>query len=337
MTRNLTIAFLFFFLFIQAYAQNASVDRVYTLAGDVATKASVNEKLKLQLKETDTDSLWVYVKGLKVSQVETIKDEPGWYIFSLNAITVEGDTLTAILNPTGKSELMAPISIGKDYNSRKVIAGRFTIVFDRAKQFRRIFSGSTAVILFLIAFTILFRNKGKILRDVGTSLEAPPYSLARTQMAYWTIIVLIAIVVVWWHTGNLIEINGDVLALLGISAGTTFGAHLIDNDDISNKAIKRHQEDNDSKSFLLNILSDQNGLSVHRLQYLLFSIAIGCYFLYQVFNKFQIPDLDSNLMLLMGISSGTYLAIKKGENKTSFAPANPGVDENKDTPAPKST
>ena len=43
-------------------------------------------------------------------------------------------------------------------------------------------------------------------------------------------------------------------------------------------------------------------------------MAVGCYFLFEVFRNGKIPTLNENLMVLMGISASTYLAIKKGEN-----------------------
>ncbi|MBE9511369.1 MAG: hypothetical protein IMY71_10855 [Bacteroidetes bacterium] len=290
---------------------------VFSYAGDTIDKATIGEKLKVHFKKgIKADDQWVYANNIRIDELKPLKGESNWYWFRLKEVMEQNDTLSRILNPQNKPEISVRLSVGIDLEHRETIAGNFTIVFNNAKKTRKIFSGVTALILLIILGRILFKDRFKILRDHGTAMKSPPFSLARTQMAFWTIIILISYFVIWMGTGNMIVITGQVLALLGISAGTTLGAHLIDNDDITNSdIIKRHQEENNSKSFLLNILSDNQGLSIHRFQNVVFTIAIAGYFLYEVIHHYKIPELDTNLMILMGISSGTYLAIKKGENK----------------------
>ncbi len=290
---------------------------ILSYAGDTVDKAKIGDKLKVHLKSgKNPKKLWVYAKSLKICALKPLEGEPNWYRFKIYSIITEGDTLSKILNPKNASKISVNLSIGTDLNSREIIADNFTIIFDNERKTRDWFSGGTSVVLFLLALFIIFRKRRAILRDHGSEMETPPYSLARSQMAFWTMIILIAFMIVWWNTGNIIQITGQVLALLGISAGTTIGANLMDNDDLANPAIiKRHQEENSSKKFMLNILSDQRGLSIHRFQNVVFTIAIGCYFLFEVIQHYRIPALNTELMILMGISSGTYLAIKKGENK----------------------
>jgi hypothetical protein len=165
---------------------------------------------------------------------------------------------------------------------------------------------------------IIIKNKLGLLKDSSTTNKNPTFSLARSQMAFWTIIILIAYFYIWYQTGALIHITPQVLILLGISAGTTILAHIIDNKDMANPLIA--QQLNDQKStgnFFMDIMSeDQKNYSIHRFQNVAFTIAIGGYFLYEVFIHHVIPDLDTNLMVLMGISSATYIAVKQGENKS---------------------
>ncbi|GEM_PF-5609576 len=241
------------------------------------------------------------------------------YYFILNK-KVANDSLVNLFNQAGHGRVVVKISIGKTFDTRKETDVPMVIVFDSCKDYRQWTSLIILLIVIIIVQRIIAKNKLQVLRDASTAIQDPPFSLAKTQMAFWTIIILLAYFYIWFQTGALIHITPQVLILLGISAGSYFSANIIDNNDIANPLItSRHQDSNQSKSFLMNILSDKDGVSIHRFQNVAFTIAIGGYFLFEVYAYKTIPELDSNLIVLMGISSATYIAVKQGENK----PANP--------------
>ncbi len=65
-----------------------------------------------------------------------------------------------------------------------------------------------------------------------------------------------------------------------------------------------------SKNFLLDILSDTNGISFHRFQILIWTLILGVIFLVEVWQNLTMPEFDTTLLTLQGISSGTYLGFK---------------------------
>jgi len=134
-------------------------------------------------------------------------------------------------------------------------------------------------------------------------------------MAFWTLVIIIAFYIIWINTGEILQLNGQLLALMGISAVTGLGANIIDNNDRANEEVTRGQDKDKTKGFFNDILSDRSGINIHRFQNILFTIAIASYFLYQVWFTCKVPKLDTNLILIMGISSGAYLTLKQGENK----------------------
>ena len=72
-----------------------------------------------------------------------------------------------------------------------------------------------------------------------------------------------------------------------------------------------------SQGFIIDILSDSKGVSVHRLQNVLWMVAAGGLYIYSVATNFSLPDpsiISNQLLLLMGISNGTYIGIKVTEN-----------------------
>jgi len=65
-----------------------------------------------------------------------------------------------------------------------------------------------------------------------------------------------------------------------------------------------------SRHFLIDILSDDSGLSFHRFQMFAWTIVLIVIFMFQVYRDLTMPDFDATLLALMGISGGTYLGFK---------------------------
>jgi hypothetical protein len=72
-----------------------------------------------------------------------------------------------------------------------------------------------------------------------------------------------------------------------------------------------------SKGFWKDILKDEkeNGISVPRFQFVLFTMIISAYFIYYVYQHLSMPEIDPNLLALMTISSIGYAGFKTTENK----------------------
>jgi hypothetical protein len=66
----------------------------------------------------------------------------------------------------------------------------------------------------------------------------PPFSLGRCQMAFWFFLVISAFYFIWIITGrgDTDTINGTVLTLIGISAGTALGAAIVSKNDAQTSA-----------------------------------------------------------------------------------------------------
>ena len=73
----------------------------------------------------------------------------------------------------------------------------------------------------LSAVSIYAKYDPRLLRQVAS------FSLARVQMAFWTLLVLPAFVYIYCTMGRLDSLNKSVLALIGISAATGLGAMAI--------------------------------------------------------------------------------------------------------------
>ncbi len=66
-----------------------------------------------------------------------------------------------------------------------------------------------------------------------------------------------------------------------------------------------------SVGWLTDVLTDDNGaVALHRLQVLLWTFVLGVIFLASVFHVLSMPEFNTTLLALMGISAGTYLGFK---------------------------
>lgn len=62
--------------------------------------------------------------------------------------------------------------------------------------------------------------------------------------------------------------------------------------------------------FFQDILNDGDGISFHRFQIAVWTIVLGCVFVWGVYRNMSMPEFDASLLTLMGISSGTYIGFK---------------------------
>jgi len=225
-----------------------------------------------------------------------------------------------------------------------------------------------------------------MLREGGANTG---YSLGKTQMAFWGLLVTTSFLGVFVISHKMERIPQNVLILLGISGATGLSSVLITGskrsaagpkiqelEDARLKLIEQQKEPRakiaaDSKSLqdeksaaganfppekqkqldVLNqslnalekaladadqaieaqrteaavatsegkwykdIISDANGMTFHRFQVVLWTIILGIVFIWTVCNTLSMPEFDTTLLLLMGISNGTYLGFKFPEKQ----------------------
>jgi hypothetical protein len=183
--------------------------------------------------------------------------------------------------------------------------------------------------LFLLVLIWLARRT-RLLRDSSPLTppdRLPPYSLSRFQMAFWSFLIIAAYLFIWMITDELDTITGSVLALLGIGSSTALAATLIDKEKTTGTVVGRADAPSPpatappvkgrvSEGFLRDVLSDDEGISLYRLQLFAWTLVLGIIFVDSVYEGLQMPQFNPTLLGLMGISSGTYLGFKVPESRT---------------------
>lgn len=170
--------------------------------------------------------------------------------------------------------------------------------------------------ILIILVGLYMAAKTNLLKDIS-DLTPKPYSFARSQLFWWSLIIVCCFSISYGSTGTMPELSASCLILLGISLGTTTTARIIDNNEINSKIVRYQNElDKKGKGFLYNILSDENGVSIHRFQALVFNIIFGLMFIVEFASDNTTFINFSNVELsLMGISSAAYVGLKMNENK----------------------
>jgi hypothetical protein len=185
----------------------------------------------------------------------------------------------------------------------------------------------------------------KVQRRTKTKLlnKKSPFSLAKTQFAAWTAIIASSYIYLSLTKGDCADgaINKTALVLMGIGTGILTASAIMDKREaLDNRP--RHQN-RPSKGFFTDILSDENGVSIHRFQNFVWTaIAMIVYVMKvaHVQSGCVMPELSDTLLALTGISGVTFLTMRASENKPTVedvpgaAPAESAVVAPVPAPAP---
>lgn len=149
-----------------------------------------------------------------------------------------------------------------------------------------------------------------------------PFSYARVQLFWWTVIILFCYIWFYAQYNVLLPLNPTAVLLLGSGLAIFIFSKTMDNEQIRKNNVgepTRHQDIFDSQGFLTDILSDDNGISIHRLQAVAFNVIYGIGFIGFFFtstSQHQYPFIDFEpwQLSLLGISAIGYLGVKSSEN-----------------------
>ncbi|MBT9466139.1 hypothetical protein [Hydrogenophaga sp.] len=142
------------------------------------------------------------------------------------------------------------------------------------------------------------------------------FSLAKVQLALWFFVIFGAFLVIWLATGNFDTLNSSILSTLSISAGTALGDTFVKAAGPSTATSAPQAAQTDiflaprwtAQRFMRELVSDDEGCSIARFQMLAWTVALVIVFLADVFDDLQMPVFGPELLYLLGLSTGTYVA-----------------------------
>jgi hypothetical protein len=207
-------------------------------------------------------------------------------------------------------EGMFPLEPGKNVNNNLNI-----IYFkDCLVEIFMIFYLAFVVAFIVIAFrSKMLRGSAQLSAEPGGVLVYGPYSLAQTQLMFWTIVILGGFIYTLVLTSISNSINTSVMLLLGISITTTGAATFVDYYKKVTPSITVNPKPTEG-SFFKDILSDGDTYSVQRIQTAVWNLVLGIYFVYYTMDNKAMPVFPDALLALAGVSSVGYVASKRAEN-----------------------
>jgi hypothetical protein len=131
-------------------------------------------------------------------------------------------------------------------------------------------------------------------------------NLPRLQIAAFALAIGIAYGYIWSTTGEVSTINGSALMLLGIGLGTTAGNAILSSGKrvsvpdavkaIANAGIEAPVE-------------TKIRFDLHALQAAVWTAVIAFIFMAGAYRDLEMPTLSEQMLAILGISAGTYLAL----------------------------
>ena len=259
---------------------------------------------------------------------------------------------------------LVPVSIGYE-NDKPIPSDVEYPLIVISKAWFWIFLTFFALALYLFVW---LARASSIIRDPWPELPPPqrPYSLGRTQMAFWFFVVAVSYVLIWMITSDLESLTESALGLIGISAATALSAAVAGSskrnaikskpqnierektvlqeklNDLGQQIascspstslndLKREEAESNarliqvndeirdltavittrhSEGFVNDILTDADGVSLHRFQIVIWTILLGFIFDASIYKNLAMPEFSGTLLALMGISGGTYIGFK---------------------------
>lgn len=319
----------------------------------VSVKGLCNKRVNalLDAKNPDNVNITLVLQGIDMQKLplhlSRITADPALLTFELTRSSqdepnrVAWTQLLGTRHSNGARTVELAIAMGNDMPINVTMPGgaASTIVFEVTTVARLAWTIVLAALV-TVGLYAAFVMSPSVLRDSSGGV----YSLGRAQIAFWLLLVLACLISIFVITGSLERLPTQVLILLGISSATSFAAKIVGNT----KATSLHAEAtqlvadaavdpatfavgtgparlekvsraltpkaSSARDFLRDICSDGDGVSIYRVQVVLFTVTLGGVFVWTVCQVVAMPEFPPELLTLLGLSNSTYVALKVPES-----------------------
>ena len=198
------------------------------------------EHLDSWLKKTDADlsKFELCVNGIpfRGSYVSETRGE-NYLGFVLHTTSATQEAWKTLVSPPFKKDgQLVSVKVRLDGKLLEGSATAKLIIFPNRNLLMLLigFALIIAVCVWLARSTDIIRESG--MQPSGTDNfglpNRKPYSLARTQMAAWFVVVILCFIFIWLITGDIKTLTSTALMLIGISTGTALGSAAIDSSKL---------------------------------------------------------------------------------------------------------
>jgi hypothetical protein len=275
----------------------------------------------------------------------TLTANPGEMVFQLRRTPENSADWSAILGaPDLSGTRSVALSVGREEGPPVGDAVLLLTVF----QWQKVGIWSAFALVLLLIGSVIAAGTG-ILREGPEG----PWSLSRCQLAFWTAVTFLSWLFLYIITGDYNLLTASTLGLMGISSATVLSAVAVDQSKKSGTAARVAQvlaeqaqltplapapgvapatplekaahariQDNAravtgmlQAPISLGLKADLLGADVrlHRIHLVLWTLALGAAFLFEVWRTMSIPEFSPSMLTLLGLSAAGYLGLKVPE------------------------
>jgi len=135
-------------------------------------------------------------------------------------------------------------------------------------------------------------------------------SISLFQILLWTLVLIFALVYVMLRTEGLIAVTPEIMGLVGFAgAGSVLGRWIAASRAPGAPAATGAKV----RPRFWAILDGGDRIDLYKLQLFIFTVFSAAYVVWNVANDMAFPPLGTELLLLMGVSNGTYVFAKLAE------------------------
>ena len=222
--------------------EKTKTERFTYKMGDTFTVRASGDWPKNLKDPKTTHKIWLYFGGERLTHLSAIPlqdpKEKGTLLLNFRLVRDSADDNerkewdTFFKSQDGYEMTVQP-AIGVDNDLPAVVSPGLEVKFSVAKSYKILLVLVVCVTVFLVSYWLIV-TRTKMLRDADTNY----YSLGKSQMAFWGLLVVLTFLGVWALTGTMERIPPQALVLLGISASTGLGAVVIGSSKRSEIQIK---------------------------------------------------------------------------------------------------
>lgn len=210
-------------------------NRIVHLGDEVSVSVSDYESLRTAAAAYPKPiTLWIDGLDSQLEPIGQFAYKPGvadaaTLRFRLSRTTENTELWRNILrDPFGEPKEKINLSVGISGEKPLLLAQGVNSQLSLEKTFWSWGSVLWLLVMLLLIF-LLFRYASDMLRN-GPPIDGKKqaFSLGRSQMAWWFILIIASYITIWLITGDRDTITSSLLVLMGISAGTALGSIAID-------------------------------------------------------------------------------------------------------------
>jgi hypothetical protein len=237
--------------------------------------------------------------------------------------------------------------LGKNADGSPLVAADVSHIVGVTNPFWALLLAILTVLAAFAVLTIISHRRLKRLRfgdlDPIIRIITTPdgyASLSELQTVMWTFVVAACAVYVMTLSGELIEVTGGMLVLLGISGAVAVGTRLHDNAQTAKMAgdapspVQRKPRWSD---LVINEVNGQSQIDITRVQMLYFTLVAASFVVLRVMTTYVIPEIPQGFQILMGISNAVYFGSKVAQPGANTTAANAATSADPATPPAQSS